>query len=90
MAIGVYFASTGMNSATYDRALERLDAAGAGSPAGRVFHASFGDANDLQVFDVWSSQADFDAFGEMLMPILSELGANLEQPEIVEVHNVLG
>ena len=28
----------------------------------------------IQVFDIWESQADFDAFGPTLMPILTELG----------------
>ena len=90
MAIGIYFASTGMSTATYEQVLERLASAGAGSPKGRTFHVSFGDSSDLQIFDVWSSQAEFDAFGETLMPILSQVGANLAEPEVTEVHNIIG
>ncbi len=90
MAIGIYFASTGMSTATYEQVLERLASAGAGSPKGRTFHVSFGDSSDLQIFDVWSSQAEFDAFAETLMPILSEVGANLAEPEVMEVHNIIG
>ena len=89
MAIGVYFASTGMTSEVYDQAVARLESAGAGSPQGRIHHASFGDPANLQVFDIWNSQADFDAFGATLMPILTELGANMAPPEIMEIHNIM-
>jgi hypothetical protein len=41
------------------------------------------------VFDIWESQADFDAFGPMLMPILSELGVTLNPPMVAKVHNVI-
>ena len=89
MAIGVYFGSTGMTTAVYDEALAKLESAGAGNPPGRIHHASFGDPADLQVFDVWNSQAEFDAFGATLMPILTALGANLAPPEIMEIHNIM-
>ena len=43
----------------------------------------------LQVFDVWESQADFDAFGPTLVPILAELGVELKEPMVANVHNVM-
>ena len=36
----------------------------------------------IQVFDIWESQADFDAFGPTLMPILTELGVGLKEPMV--------
>ena len=41
------------------------------------------------VYDVWDSQADFDAFGQTLMPILSELGVDPGQPDVMPIHNII-
>ena len=89
MAIGVYFASQSMNAQRYSDVVKQLEAAGVGSPKGRLYHAAFGDTNDLQVFDVWDSQAEFDAFGAILMPILAKVGMNPPQPDIMPVHNII-
>jgi hypothetical protein len=40
MALGLYFAPTSFSPQKYDEAIERLDAAGAGSPAGRRYHVA--------------------------------------------------
>ena len=89
MALGIYFRPASMNAATYDETIKRLDAAGAGSPAGRLYHVCFGSGDQLQVFDVWESQAAFDKFGETLMPILQEVGLDPGQPMVEQVHNVI-
>ena len=41
------------------------------------------------VFEVWDSQADFDAFGVTLMPILARNGINPGQPDIMPIHNFI-
>lgn len=89
MAIGVYFASQSMNAQRYSEVVKQLEAAGVGSPKGRLYHATFGDTNDLHVFDVWDSQAEFDAFGAILMPILTKAGVVRGQPQIMPIHNVI-
>jgi hypothetical protein len=89
MAIGVYFGSQSMTSQRYGDVVKQLEAAGLGSPKGRLYHASFGDPDDLHVFDVWNSQAEFDAFGAVLMPILTKNGVTPTQPEIMPIHNVI-
>ena len=89
MAIGVYFGFTGLNAATYAECLKRLKKAGAGQPTGRSYHVSFGPADKLMVFDVWSSQAAFDRFGKTLMPILQQLGAAPEPPAVMAIHRVI-
>ncbi len=43
----------------------------------------------MNIFDIWESQEDFDAFGATLVPILTELGVSFEAPMIAQVHNVL-
>jgi hypothetical protein len=43
----------------------------------------------IQVFDVWDSQEEFDAFGPALMPILSGLGVVVNEPMVAQVRNVI-
>jgi len=89
MAIGVYFNPPSMDAKQYDDVTRRLEAAGAGSPKGRLYHVCFGNGNKLQVFDVWDSQESFDAFGQSLMPILQEVGLGSVTPMIEPVHNTI-
>ena len=89
MAIGIYFNPASMNAAQYDDVIKRLDAAGGGRPAGRLYHACFGSGDKLQVFDIWESQDAFDAFGGTLMPILAEVGLDPGQPMVEPVHNLI-
>ena len=89
MALGYYFALSGMTVEKYDESIKRLRQAGAAHPAGRSYHVSFGPPDKLMVFDVWSSQAAFDKFGKTLMPILQELGVDPGQPSVSEIHKVI-
>ena len=78
-----------MSAAQYDECIKLLRKAGAGNPAGRSYHASFGPKDKLMVFDVWKSQAAFDKFGKTLMPILQQLGLDPGQPSVMEMHKVI-
>jgi len=92
MALGFYFAPQSFTVEQYDEAIRRLQAAGAGSPPGRSHHCAFAGGaggGGLHVFDVWDSQESFDKFGETLMPILADLGADPGEPRVVEIHNVI-
>ena len=89
MALGIYFALTGMSAAKYNECIKRLKQAGAAHPAGRSYHASFGTSDKLMVFDVWKSQAAFDKFGKTLMPILQQLEVEPGQPSVMEIHKVI-
>ena len=89
MAIGVYFSPAAMTAEKYDECIKLLRKAGAGNPAGRSYHASFGPKDKLMVFDVWTSQAAFDKFGKTLMPILQQLGIDGGQPMVMPMHKVI-
>ncbi|HEV2982147.1 MAG TPA: hypothetical protein VGX51_11995 [Solirubrobacteraceae bacterium] len=90
MSLGMYFTPTGFTSDRYDEALRRLDAAGAGSPAGRQYHCALkGPDGSVNVFDVWDSRESFEKFGETLVPIMSEVGSDPGEPMVLEVHNVI-
>jgi hypothetical protein len=89
MALGIYFVHAGFTPEKYGKAIKKLEAAGAGAPKGRTFHAALESNGEIQVFDIWESQADFDAFGSTLLPILGELGVELSEPMVATVHNVI-
>jgi quinol monooxygenase YgiN len=90
MAIGVYFANSKFPADKYQEALRQLEAAGAGAPEGRSYHVALESEGEINVFDVWESQAAFDAFGVTLMPILNGLGVDPGTPMVAEIHNVIG
>jgi hypothetical protein len=89
MAIGIYINPASLTAAQYDDVVGRLDAAGAGKPAGRLYHACFGSGDKLQVFEIWESQQASDKFRETLMPILQEMGLDPLQPMVEPVHNLI-
>jgi hypothetical protein len=89
MSLGFYFNPVNFDAATYDEALKRLEAAGAGAPDGRLYHVAMVEDGKISVFDVWESQAAFEKFGETLLPILADLGADPGQPMIIPVHNIV-
>lgn len=89
MAIGIYFANSKFPAETYDEALRQLEAAGAGAPEGRSYHVALETDGEINVFDVWESQAAFDAFGATLMPILTGLGVDPGTPMVAPVRNVI-
>ena len=89
MALGLYFTPSGFTRDRYKEAIRKLDEAGAGSPAGRTYHFALESDGAIQVFDVWESQEQFEAFGQTLVPILSELGVDPGRPMIAEIHNVI-
>jgi hypothetical protein len=89
MALGLYFTPAGFTPEIYDDTLRRLEAAGAGSPAGRIYHVALESEGLIQVFDVWESQESFEAFGATLLPIMADLGVDPGTPSVAPVHNVI-
>jgi hypothetical protein len=72
----------------FEESHRRLDEAGAGDPKGRIHHSCFGQDGDLMVYDVWESPEAFGAFGETLMPILSEVGIDPGEPAIMPIYRL--
>ena len=89
MALGFYFTPSSFSTAQYDEAISKLEAAGAGAPAGRLYHVAMESGGQIQVFDVWDSQESFEAFGETLLPIMAEVGSEPGQPMVAPVHNIV-
>jgi hypothetical protein len=89
VALGFYFTHGGFTPKKYDDVIKQLAAAGAGAPKGRAIHVALESDGGIQVFDVWDSQEEFDAFGATLMPILAAAGIELNEPMVAGVHNVI-
>lgn len=89
MAIIVHFSPDGMDESKYAEVLRRLDAAGAGSPAGRLHHVCHGDKQALRVTDIYDTPQSFEAFGRTLVPILASLGIDVGRPDVMPVQNII-
>jgi hypothetical protein len=89
MPLGLYFTPSSFTKARYDDTIKRLEEAGAGAPAGRLYHCAMEADGLIQVFDVWDSQESFEAFGATLVPIMTELGADPGKPMVLPVHNII-
>jgi len=89
MALSFYFTPSSFTPAVYDETIKKLEEAGAGAPAGRLYHVALEAEGKIQVFDVWDSQESFEAFGPTLLPIMAEAGADPGQPMVSPVHNII-
>jgi hypothetical protein len=79
-----------MDAEKYDAVLPRIEESGQWLPDGLAFHVAFTSGGSFRVSEIWDSQEEFEAFGERLMPILTEGGVELAgPPEILEIHNLL-
>ena len=91
MSIVVRFKPTNVTKEKYDESLRRMEEAGIWpNPPGLEVHVAFGPDDDLRASEIWSSREQFDAYGEKLMPILSDMGIEFSaEPEIFEVQNLV-
>jgi len=89
MAVVLRFTTDGFTAAQYADVVRRLEEAGAGTPAGRLYHVCFGDQSNLRVSDIWDSKESFERFSETLQPILEKVGVPPGNIEFFDVHNII-
>jgi hypothetical protein len=89
MSVLIRFAPASLTAEQYDESVRRLKEAGDWPPEGLEYHLCFGSEGNLRVSEIWDSEQQFQAFGERLMPILSEVGIDPGQPEMMPVHNIV-
>jgi hypothetical protein len=89
MAMVIKFKHKGFTETKYRQAIKQLQEAGLGNPKGRSYHVSYGDNNEVDIFDIWESMEDFEAFGKALVPILNSLGIELGHPDIQEIFEII-
>ena len=90
MSIVVRFSPSSLTAEKYDESTSKLEEAGVQfPPEGLQMHVCFGSDGDLRVSEIWDSREQFEAFGEHLMPVLTEAGIEFSgEPEVYEVHNL--
>jgi hypothetical protein len=89
MSVLIRFAPASLTTAQYDESIRKLEESGGFPPDGLDYHVCFGTDGNLRVSEIWDSQEQLDAFGERLMPILSEVGIEPGTPELMEIHNIV-
>jgi hypothetical protein len=89
MRVLIRFAPASLTKAQYDESVRKLEGAGDFPPDGLDYHVCFGTDGNLRVSEIWDSQEQLDAFGERLMPVLSEVGIEPGEPELMEIHHIV-
>ena len=88
MSIVVRFNPINLTREKYDATNQKFEEAGVEfPPEGLELHVCFGSDGDLRVSEIWDSREQFEAFGERLMPVLTEAGIEFSaEPDVFEVH----
>ena len=87
MSILVRYHPQNLTAEQYDAVVRREQASPTYPPDGREYHVCFGTDGDLNVSEIWESVGHLQAYGEILMPMLSDAGIQFSaEPEIIEVH----
>ena len=88
MAVIAMFEVRGASAAKYDEVIRRLTKIGQRVPDGQLYHVCYGDTQNLQVIDVFESQAQLDAFAATLVPLLEDLDIQAK-PTVREIYNII-
>ena len=89
MSVLIRFSPSSLTTEQYDKVVSRLTEQGTFPADGLEYEICFGSGDKMKVSQVWDNQEQLEAFGARLQPILSELGINPGEPEILEVHNII-
>ncbi len=89
MSILARFTPASLTAEQYDESVRRLEEAGPWPPDGLDYHVCFGSDGNLRVSEIWDSKEQFEAFGPQLMPVLSDIGIEPGEPELLEIHKIV-
>jgi hypothetical protein len=96
MAIMAILDQPGMTQAQYEQVADKVsrgrglvEKATDWPVPGLISHASAPTANGWCVVDIWESEEAFRQFGEILLPLLREVGAPEVEPKIYPVFNLV-
>ena len=89
MAIVVRYKPVGLTAEKYDATTKQFEEAGVPwPPEGLDHHICFGEDGSLTVSEIWDSREQWQAFGEKLMPVLSQSGIEMSgEPDVFEVYD---
>ena len=78
-----------MTAQQYDAIVKRLYDEGVHPAEGLELEVCFGSGDQMKISVLFDSMQAFQAFGERIGPIISEMGVDPGGPEVVEVHHVI-
>ena len=91
MPIVAVFEGPALTQKVYEQSVRKvtggksLETPGDWPVEGLLVHAAGQGKNSFRVVDVWESEAAFQRFGETIVPILKELGVDIE-PDVYPTH----
>jgi hypothetical protein len=81
---------SGLTLERFDEVDRRVhEVIGRDQPKGNIHQSVFGTDGDLMIYDIWESAEDFEAFGQVMMPVLEELGLDPGEPQVLPVHRLI-
>lgn len=87
--IVVYFNIPHLTVEQYDNLLRESEPIRNSKYPGLLFHVAAPDGKGMFVCDIWESEEQFNAFGEMILPLLAKHGGTPALPTIHHIHNVI-
>ncbi|HEY7260882.1 MAG TPA: hypothetical protein VH589_05280 [Trebonia sp.] len=78
-----------MNDGQYQQIVRLIAEAGQAEPPGRMYHACFGEGNQLQVFDVWRSKPEWEDFGKFVEQASQQVGVQMGSITVEPVHDII-
>jgi quinol monooxygenase YgiN len=87
MPVAVCITPAHMSKDDYERVIGELEASGLGEPDGRLYHAAYGGDDQVQMFEVWRSQEDFDAHRDRMFAVLQGAGVDAGGVDVHPLHS---
>jgi hypothetical protein len=88
MSIVVRFPAGEATPEQYEEVFRRIRESGNWPPDGLDYHVAFGPSGDFRVSEIWDSREQFGAFDEHLIPVVTDVGIPVSEPEMFEVHYI--
>ena len=89
MSMLVRFSPPSMTVDQYDAILERIYKECIHPDLGLELQLCFGSGSQMKVFLLFDSKEHLEAFGAKIGSVLSEMGIDPGEPEVIELHNVI-
>jgi hypothetical protein len=89
MRIAMYSHHPDLTLEMFDQIDRRIHEALGGEPKGMIHHSVIGAGQGVTVYEIWESEEEFQAFGQLLMPIIADFGLGPGHPVISPVHRLV-
>jgi len=84
MPVAVHICPDRMSREEYEKVIKELEKSGV--QEGRLYHAAYGE-NEVEMFEVWRSQDDFEAHRDELVATLQGAGVNVDRIDVHPLHS---